>query len=298
VDGNPGGVLVNDPVNFRSHKVQLSDVNLHFVEAGSTDSPPLILLHGWPQTWREWSAVMPALAAHHWVIAPDMRGLGDSSRPKQGYDARSVAGDIVELMDHLNIPSMRLVGHDLGALVAYALASGWRDRVSELAIIDVILPGFGLEKLVQLRPAGGWGIWHFPFHAASDIAEYLIAGREREYMRWFFRNMAYNPDAISPEQENEYVRAYSQPGAMRAGLSYYRAFYEDGVQNREAGAVKLKIPVLALGGSASVGKMVGDEMSIVAEQVTGDVVPNSGHWIPEEQPEWLAKRLLTFFVSS
>lgn len=262
------------------------------------DSPPLILLHGWPQTWREWSAVMPTLAAQHWVIAPDMRGLGDSSRPKQGYDARSVAGDIVELMDHLKIPSTHLVGHDLGALVAYALASGWRDRVSALAIIDVILPGFGLEKLVQLQPDGGWGIWHFPFHGASDIAEYLIAGREREYMRWFFRNMAYNPDAISLEQENEYVRAYTQPGAMRAGLSYYRAFYEDGVQNREAGAVKLKIPVLALGGSSSVGKMVGDEMRIVAEQVTGDIVPNSGHWIPEEQPEWLARRLLAFFVSN
>jgi pimeloyl-ACP methyl ester carboxylesterase len=289
---------MNQAHALRSHKVQLSEVRLHYAEAGAPDSPPLVLLHGWPQTWREWSAVIPRLAADYWVIAPDLRGLGDSSRPRTGYDARSVAQDIAQLMDHLRLPTVRLVGHDLGALVAYALASGWRERISALAIVDVVLPGFGLEKLVKLAPDGSWGIWHFAFHGAADIAEFLIAGREREYMRWFFRNMAYNPDAISPEQEDHYVLAYSQPGAMRAGLSYYRAFYEDGVQNRSASAVKLKIPVLALGGSASVATMVGDEMRIVADDVTGEVVPDSGHWIPEEQPEWLAKRLLAFFADA
>jgi pimeloyl-ACP methyl ester carboxylesterase len=287
---------MNEFDGFRSHRIQLSDVRLHYVEAGSRDLPPLVLLHGWPQTWREWSAVMPALAKQHWVIAPDMRGLGDSSRPIVGYDVRSVATDIIQLMDRLKIPAIRVVGHDLGALVAYALASGWRDQVLGLAIVDVVLPGFGLEKLVKLAPDGSWGIWHFAFHGAPDIAEHLVAGRERTYMRWFFRNMAYKPDAISLEHENAYVAAYSQPGAMRAGFSYYRAFYEDGVQNRAAGEIKLKIPVLALGGSASVGTMVGDEMRIVAKNVMSEVVPEAGHWIPEEQPDWLAKRLLTFFA--
>jgi pimeloyl-ACP methyl ester carboxylesterase len=283
------------PMGVQSHRVRLQDVTLHYVEAGPDSAPPVILLHGWPQTWREWSAVMPALAERYRVIAPDMRGLGDSSRPKYGYDARTVATDIIQLMDHLSLPAVRVVGHDLGALVAYGLASGWRARVRALVMVDVVLPGFSLEKLVKLGPDGSWGIWHFPFHGAAEIAEMLIQGRERQYMRWFFRNMAYNPDAISREHEDEYVRAYSQPGAMRAGLGYYGAFYEDGLQFRAASEQKLAIPVLALGGSASVGPMVGEEMRLVADNVTGEVVAQSGHWIPEEQPEWLARRLLAFF---
>jgi pimeloyl-ACP methyl ester carboxylesterase len=198
-------------------------------------------------------------------------------------------------MDHLRVPTAHMAGHDLGALVAYSISANWRTRIRALAILDVVLPGYGLESLVKLGPDGSWGIWHFALHGQPDIAEFLIAGREREYMRWFFRNMAFNPDAVSLALEDDYVRAYTQPGAMRASFGYYRAFYENGVQNRETGAVKLQIPVLALGGSASVGLLVGEEMKLVAENVVAEVVPESGHWIPEEQPVWLSERLLRFF---
>jgi len=277
----------------RSRRAQLSAVRLHYVEAGAPDAPVVFLMHGWPQTWREWRPIIPALAQHYRVIAPDLRGLGDSSRPATGYDVRSVASDIVELADQLGIDRFKLVAHDLGALAGYALAANWRARVEQLVILDVVLPGYSLESLVKLGPTG-WGIWHFGFHA-SPVAEFLIAGREREYMSWFFRNMAYAPDAISPEDVEAYIRAYREPGAMRAGLAYYSAFYESGLQNRATGADKLTIPVLAIGGSASVGLMVADEMRLVANDVTGDIAPDSGHWIPEEQPAWLVDRVLRFF---
>ena len=279
--------------SIQSHKVQLSSVKLHYVEAGPPEAPAIMLLHGWPQTWLEWSDVIPPLAKRYRVIAPDLRGLGDSSRTVGGYDTQTVAADIVELLDHLGLQRIRLVGHDIGALVAYALAAKWRDRVMELAILDVLLPGYGLEQLVKLD-ADGWGIWHFPFHS-SPMSEFLIKGRERPYMTWFFRNMAYAPGAISKDHIDEYVRAYAAPGAMRSALAYYSAFYQDGLQNLETGKTKLTIPVLAVGGSASVGSMVADDMRMVAENVTEDIAPESGHWIPEEQSEWLVDRLLRFF---
>jgi pimeloyl-ACP methyl ester carboxylesterase len=281
---------------INSHRIQLSQVRMHYVEAGDPAAPALVLLHGWPQTWMEWEGVIPALAARYRVIAPDLRGLGDSSRPQVGYDTLSVAGDLIELLDRLGIATAGIVGHDIGALVAYALAASRGERVRALAILDVVLPGYSLEKLVQLGK-DGWGIWHFPFHA-SPVAEFLIQGRERSYLEWFFRNMAYRPNAIPTANVDAYVRAYSAPGAMRAGLAYYAAFHEDGVQNRRLGERKLKMPVLAIGGSASVGHMVADEMRQVADNVTADVAPDSGHWIPEEQGPWLVERLLKFFAAA
>jgi len=280
-------------VEITAHRVQLPGVRLHYVEAGSAGAAPLVLLHGWPQTWLEWHGVVQALAAHFRLVIPDLRGLGDSSRPSTGYDARSVAGDIIALLDVLNLPQVALVGHDIGALAAYSAVAHWRDRFNKVAILDVLLPGYSLDNLVR-HSRDGWGIWHFPFHA-SPVAEFLIAGREREYMDWFFRNMAYNPRAIPVAHVDEYVRAYSAPGAMRAALSYYSSFYVTGLQNQETGKSKLTIPVLAIGGDASVGGMVGDEMRRVACDVTADVAPFCGHWIPEEQPQWLAERLLQFF---
>jgi pimeloyl-ACP methyl ester carboxylesterase len=281
-------------MTLTSHRVQLTAVRLHYIEAGSPDAPALVLLHGWPQTWLEWHSVIPHLAANHRLIIPDLRGLGDSSRPPIGYDARSAAADIIELLDFLKLSHVGLVGHDIGALVAYSAAAHWRDRFNKVVILDVLLPGYGLDALVR-HSADGWGIWHFPFHA-SPVAEFLIAGREREYMNWFFRNMAYSPRAIADAHVDEYVRAYAAPGAMRAALGYYSSFYITGLQNRESGMTPLTIPVLAIGGEASVGRMVADEMRKVASNVTEAIAPLSGHWIPEEQPQWLAAQLLQFFA--
>jgi pimeloyl-ACP methyl ester carboxylesterase len=284
----------NQPA-ISGHRIQLTDLRMHYAEAGDEGAPPVILLHGWPQTCAEWRLVMPGLAGKYRVIAPDLRGLGDSSRPETGYDSRTIAGDIVQLMDHLGFRTVKLVGHDLGALAAYAMAAAWRDRVEKLVMVDVLLPGLGLEKLVKLGP-DGWGIWHFPFHATVDLAELLVSGREREYLSIFFRNMSNDPLAIQAAQIDEYARAYAQPGALRAGFKHYRAFHENTLQNNETLKTKLTIPVLAVGGSVSIGNGIIDEMKIAAEDVVGRIAPDCGHWVPEEQPAWLVERLIEFFA--
>jgi len=150
-----------------------------------------------------------------------------------------------------------------------------------------MLPGFSVDKVVRHGP-DGWGIWHFPFHA-SPFAELLVQGREEIYISWFFRNNGYSPDEIAAN-----VRAYQQPGALHASFAYYRAFYESGQQNLAAAAEKLTVPVLAIGGSMSVAAMVEIEMKQVATNVIGMVAPECGHWVPEEQPEWLTAQLLEF----
>jgi pimeloyl-ACP methyl ester carboxylesterase len=236
---------------------------------------------------------MPALAEHFHVIAPDLRGMGDSSRPLTGYDARTVGGDVIQLMDQLGVETFGLVGHDIGAIVAYALAAHWRDRVTRFAFLDALLPGFSLEEQSRLPPHGR-ALWHMNFHA-SPMGEFLVSGRERAYLTWFFRTIAYAPDAVPADHVDAYVTACSQPGALRGGFAHYAALAEDVHLNRETGKEPLAIPVLALGGSASLGTLVADEMRMVATDVTGDVVPECGHWIPEEQPAWLVERLLSFF---
>lgn len=214
-----------------------------------------------------------------------------------GYDTRTVGGDIVRLLDRLAIDRAHLVGHDFGAATAYAIAAEWRDRVLTLAILDMLIPGFGLEDAVRLSK-DGFGLWHLAFHAAPDIPEMLIAGREREYLGWFFRNHAYDPRAITPDDLDVYVRNYRQPGAARAAMGYYRALYADAKWNRELAGRKLAIPVLAIGGAFSLGAEVGVCMCRLAENVESDIAADSGHWIAEERPQWLTKRLIAFLAAN
>ena len=288
--------MSNQEHPLRHHKAALGEVTLHFVEAGPPAGEAVVLLHGWPQSWFAWRRVLPALAGRYRVVAPDLRGFGDSSKPLTGYDTRTVGGDIVRLLDHLGIERAHFVGHDFGAATAYAIAAEWRDRAATLAILDMLIPGFGLEDAVRFS-ADGFGLWHLAFHAAPDVPEMLIAGREPEYLGWFFRNHAHDPSAITPEDIDIYVRNYRQPGAARAAMGYYRALYEDAEQNRALAKIKLTIPVLALGGAFSIGEGVGACLSRLAEDVESAVVPDCGHWLAEEQPEWLADRLLAFLAA-
>jgi pimeloyl-ACP methyl ester carboxylesterase len=275
------------------HKLPLDDVILHYVVAGDPQAPPMLMVHGWPQSWLEWAPIIPALAKHFRIIAPDLRGLGDSSAPQTGYDGKTVATDHLRLLDHLNIDTVKLVAHDMGTIGAYAFAAAYRERVSALAMLDTQLPGFSLEKMVQLGPQG-WGPWHIPLHT-SPMGELLITGKERDYLTWFFRGMAYDPNGIPRQHADEYIRSFCAPGAKR-NLGHYAAMYENSVYFRELAKEKLTIPVLGLGGSFTLGNMVGEEMERVAENVITDSVPECGHWIPEEQPEWTAARLLSFFL--
>ena len=275
----------------------LPDVKLHYVTAG--EGFPVVLLHGYPQTWREWRRIIPGLvAAGHSVVAPDLRGLGDSTRPLAGYDKKTVAHDVWRLMhDVLGHRSFFLVGHDWGGPTAFALACAHRDAVARLAIVDVTIPGDGTDSFAHSQ-----GRWHHLFFRTPDLPEALVEGRERIFFRWFFENFGFRPDAVPTEDAEDYLRCYSQPGALRAGFAYYRATAQDVADNEAAirDGGKLRMPVLALGGGESFGRrlLVKDSLERVAENVQGSVIEQAGHWIPEEQPEELLRRLLAFFAGS
>ena len=279
---------------FEHHYAHLDGVTLHFVTAGAADAEPLVLLHGWPQTWYEWRHVMPELARRWRVIAPDLRGLGDSSRPPGGYDKRTVAADIWQLLCRLGVEKFSLVGHDWGGPTAYALAAAHPEAVRRLAILDVAIPGAGAVGISQ-----GGKRWHHAFHGVPDLPEALVAGRERLYLAWFFRTFGHRPDAVSVADIDEYVRTYSKPGALRAGFGYYRAVEQDARDNAEIIArFKLPMPVLALGGAESWGRRLEtlESMRLVATDVRGGIIAESGHWIPEEQPALLLEQLVPFLA--
>ena len=272
-----------DNVTFSHHTASVNGIQMHYVIGGQGD--PVVLLHGWPQTWYEWRHIMPALAKNYTVITPDLRGLGDSSKPFTGYDGNTTAEDIYQLVSQLGFQKIYLVGHDVGVLTAYSYAASHPNNVSKLVILDVPpLPPPGFENCC----------WWFRFHQTPDIPETLTAGKEREYLSWFYR-FAYNPEAITEDDIDKYVASYSAPGGMRAGFEYYRAFPITLEQNKEHANVRLPMPVLALGGEYSFGTAALTSMKSLAIDVRGGIVPLSGHWIPEEQPDFLAKQLASFF---
>ncbi len=262
-------------------------VRIHYVVAG--DGPrAIVLLHGFPETCCEWRAVTPALVqAGFRVVAPDYRGAGDSWRSAGGYDKFTMAQDIHRLVhDHLGIGEpVVMVGHDVGLWIAGAYALRYRAGVSHLA------PLAGTAVFDRLRPR----LWHFAFHGARDVAETLVAGREREYLQQFFAARYGDPSAVSAADFDAYVAAYASPGGMRAAFETYRTFEQDAADNRAALAQqgKLTMPVLFLGGELSFSVPLGVEMmQEVAQDVTGLRVPRAGHWIPEEQPDVLVAAIL------
>ncbi|MCO5999846.1 alpha/beta fold hydrolase [Actinoallomurus rhizosphaericola] len=283
-----------------------ADVRIHYVTAGTPpsgggDGRTIVLLHGWPQTWWEWRLVMEPLRSDGWfVVAPDYRGAGGSSKPEGGYDKQTMAGDVRALLDHLGVQRpITLVGHDLGMLVAYAYASLYPDDVERLVLMEAPIPGTeAYESVLATTRFSEAKLWHFHFHGApGNIAETLIAGSEFPYLRSFYVKLSANPDAISIADAERYVADYTAPGAMRAGLELFRAFEKDADDNRRilAEKGKLKMPVLGLGGTASFFLPVAEEMlSEVAESVSVRPIEDSGHWIAEEQPATLLQRLREF----
>ena len=286
----------NDP-RVTHHYAELDDVMLHYVRAGQ--GPAVVLLHGWPQSWWEWRHVIPALAEHFTVIAPDLRGLGDSSRPLDGYDKKTVGEDVWRLLsEHLGIDQFHLIGHDWGGPTAYALAARHQAAVRRLVIVDVSIPGCGGDF------SQGGRRWHHQFHMTLDLPEALTADREDLYLAWFYRTFAYRPDAITADDLDEYLRTYSQPGAMRAGFSYYRAVPQDIEDNQKTIADgKLAMPVLTIAGGASYphargrGHEAEESLKRCAKDVRAVVVPECGHFVPEEAPEQFNAEVLSFLQS-
>lgn len=279
-----------DPValpGFAHHTTEANGTRLHYVRGGTGD--PLVLLHGFGSTWYMWRDIMPALAERYDLVVPDLRGGGDSAKPAGGYDKRTMAEDIFALVTQLGPDRINLAGHDIGLMVAYAYAAQHPDAVLRLALLDAPLPGIG--------PWGQFAtsFWPFAFHQVRDLPEALIAGQEELYLSWFWRTLAYDPTAIEPAAVAEYVRAYASEGGIRASLEWYRAFGQDAKDNREFARTKLEMPVLALGGAVAVGDAVLATAQEVATDVRGETLQQCGHWIPEEQPVEVSRRLLDFF---
>jgi pimeloyl-ACP methyl ester carboxylesterase len=283
-----------DNVTFSHHTATVNGIQLHYAIGGHGD--PLVLIHGWPQTWYEWRHVMPALAKKNYtVIAPDLRGLGDSSKPLTGYDGKTTAEDIHQLVAQLGFKQIFLVGHDVGSQPAYSYAAAHPTEVQKLVIMEYLFPGF-------IPPQLEGKIWWFPFQQTPDIPETLVEGKERMYLSWFYRNLAANPSAITQADIDEFVSKYSAPGGMRAGFNHFRAFPEDAIQNENYSKTKLTMPVLAFGAGYIPG--FGGNVTInyalygmqkLAQNVTGIKVPLSGHWIPEDRPDFVVDQLLKFF---
>ncbi len=274
-------------IQLEHHAALANGVRIHYVRAGQGD--PVVLLHGFPQTWYMWRKIIPELARHYTVIAPDLRGFGESSKPIDGYDKRTVAEDIYQLVRGLGFEKIFLVGHDLGGPAAYAYACAHPDDVRRLVILDV-------EITIDRATAAEYftRLFHLSFHAEPDIAVALVAGRERVYLTHFYRK-CYNPGAFSHADIDEYIAAFSAPGALRASMAHYGAIWTDLKHNIENAKQLLEMPVLALGGEMSFGERTVSSARKIAKDVRGRSMPRCAHWVAEEEPEALLAELLAFF---
>ena len=281
---------------FAHHYATVGGLRLHYVAGGREDGDTIVLLAGFPESWYAWRYVMPQLGARYRLIAPDLPGQGDSDCPASGYDTRALAEAAHGLLQSLAIDSYHLVGHDVGAWVAYPYAHMFGSQVRRLALLDAGIPGVTLPDSVPLSPDKAWRTWHFAFHTIPDLPETLLAGGERVYLNWFLRRKAADPQVFPDDVIDEYLRVFTRPGGLRAGLAYYRAAGLSAEQNKAFGAAgRLAMPVLAVGAAGgSIADMAGP-LAPFCENLRGVTVANSGHFIPEEQPDALARELAAFF---
>lgn len=280
-------------MEFHGVTARVNGIRMHYVAAGA--GPLIMLLHGWPQTWYCWRKVIPALAERYTVVAPDLRGYGLTDKPASGYDKRTMAADIRALVHHLGFEKAVLLGHDRGARVAHRYGLDHPDDIERLVVLDVI-PTRAMWDRLDLALARGF--WHWLFHLQPDLPELLVAGRVETYLRYFFERWTYNRPPVE-EAVAEYVRAFSRPGALRAGFDDYRASFPDDFDLDEASAQagdKLRMPLLALwGGAGLVGTLPAlDIWRQYADDVRGESIPECGHFLPEERPDAVLDCLLDF----
>lgn len=273
-----------------NHKADIKDIRMHYTVAGS--GPAIVLIHGWPHTNYGWRAVQERLSNNYTVIAPDIRGAGYTTRPETGYGADNIADDIRTLVkDHLGHDKVVVVGHDWGSVWAYHYAAQFRDEVVGLGNFEMMIPGTGgHEAGMQPKPDGKF-FWHMAWHSVPVYPEELIRGNERKYLDYYYTEFSYNPQAVTKEALDEYERAFTQFGSLRAGMEIYKAFWIHQEQATEHMKVKLDIPVIAWGGASLMNDWCVESMQKVAHNVTGGGIPECGHWVAEEQPEFVAEQI-------
>ena len=270
-----------------SRTAKIDNVELHYLTAGH--GPAVILLHGYAETSRMWRPIIPLLAEKFTVIAPDLPGIGDSSIPADKIDMLSAANRIHGLVRSLGIEKGRVVGHDIGLMVAYAYATQFPTETEKLALMDAFLPGVPGWEGIYNAP----NVWHFRFN--GEYPEKLVQGRERIYFEYFWNVFAADKTHSIPEADRKaYTEVYSKPGRMRAAWAYFASWPQLAKDFSRLSQTKLTMPVLSIGGEKSLGNELGAQMKLVATDVTVVVLPNTGHWILEERPKETTDALVKF----
>jgi pimeloyl-ACP methyl ester carboxylesterase len=273
--------------SIQSRFANVNGTRLHYFLAGTGD--PVVLLHGYAETSHMWLPLMPKLAARHTVIAPDLRGAGQSATPLDGYTKATMAQDIHALTQKLGYQCIRIVGHDIGLMVAYAFAALYPSEVDRIVLMDAFLPGVGKWRDVWLMR----DLWHFHFYGKTPLA--LVHGRERIYFEHFWNDFAANPaHSISERDRRFYAKAYARPGGMRAGFEYFRAFEKDAEEFARFAQKPLPMPMLVLTGEKASGEFLIEQGRLVATNVEGVLIRGSGHWLMEEAPEQVIPKLVEF----
>lgn len=274
----------------QSRFAEANGLKLHYLAAG-TRGTPVILLHGFAQTSHMWGPLFEPLSRSNTVIAPDLRGFGASSIPSRGYDKKTMAEDIHALVVSLGFKKVRIVGHDIGLMVAYAYAAQYPAEVERIVLMDAFLPGVGdWTKVWLLRD-----LWHFHFYGETPLK--LVTGRERIYLDHFWNDFAADRTrSVSERDRRIYARAYSQPGAMEAGFAVFKAFEQDAADFKKFSQTKLKMPMLVLAGEKASGEFLIEQARLVADNVTGVVVKDSGHWLIDEARVDVVKSLVSFLA--
>jgi haloacetate dehalogenase len=275
-----------------SFMATVNGLRMHYRRGG--DGPPVVLLHGWPQTSFCWHKIFGELAADHTVIAPDLRGYGSTDKPRRGYDKQTMAADVSALVRELGFDRVSVVGHDRGGRVAHRWALDRPEEVARLAVLDIV-PTREMWRRMNAETARGY--WHWLFHLQPDLPELLAGQNIAAYLGYFFERWTYQRQGLSAEAVAEYVRAFSAPGALRAGFDDYRAsFPDDEAADNADAARKLAMPVLALWGAAGLlGRLPTlDIWREYATDVTGGAITECGHFLAEEQPGAVLDQLKDF----
>ena len=281
-------VRAKEPITVASRFAEVNGTRLHYLIAGKGD--PVLLLHGYAQNSHMWLPLIAELAKTRTVIAPDLRGFGDSAKPEGGYDKKTMAQDVHALATTLGSKRVGIAGHDIGLMVAYAYAAQFPSEVERIALMDAFLPGVGDWTSVWLLR----DLWHFHFYGKTPLA--LVDGRERIYFEHFWNDFAADPARSVSEQDRQfYTAAYAQPGAMRAGFEVFRAFEQDAKDFATFSKTKLKMPMLVLTGEKASGEFLITQGRLVADDVEGVVIKGSGHWLIDEAPDQVVPKLVAFF---
>jgi pimeloyl-ACP methyl ester carboxylesterase len=276
------------PASFNTQVVQTNGTSLYVRIGGK--GPAVVLLHGFGDTGDMWAPLAAELVKDHTVIVPDLRGMGLSMHPDSGYTKKNQAVDIAGVMDALKVRKADLVTHDIGNMVGYTLAAQYPARITRWVVIDAPLPGIGDWDNIIRSPV----LWHFNFRG-PDV-ERLVQGRERIYLDRFWNELSANPQAIDEQTRDHYAGLYARPRAMHDAFEQFAAFNQDAIDNKAllSKGGKLRMRVLALGAEKSFGAGMADDLRFVASDVTGGIVPSSGHWIMEENPQATVKLVMEF----